>query len=181
VAARARPAAHRILRIDLGAFGGSALTGDLPLPRGRRADEIGGGIPATYVPARNTIFLSYALAWAEVLEAGDLFIGAHVLDFGGYPDCRPEYFAAYERLANLATKAAVEGRVSFTIHTPLIQLTKAQIIRRGLELGVDYSLTVSCYAPSADGVACGECDACVLRLHGFRDNGIADPARYRAR
>jgi 7-cyano-7-deazaguanine synthase len=179
VAARSGIADHLIARIDLGVFGGSALTGDLPLPRGRRADEIGHGIPASDVPARNTIFLSFALAWAEVLGASDIFIGAHVLDFGGYPDCRPAYFAAYERMANLATKAGVEGRASFKIHTPLIDLSKAQIIRRGLELGVDYSLTVSCYAPSLDGEACGECDSCVLRVKGFRDNGLEDPVRYR--
>ena len=179
VAARSGIVDHVVARIDLSVFGGSALTGDLPLPRGRPADEIGQGIPASYVPARNTIFLSFALGWAEVLGAGDIFIGAHVLDFGGYPDCRPVYFAAYERMANLATKAGVEGSASFKIHTPLIDLSKAQIIRRGLELGVDYSLTVSCYAPSPDGAACGECDSCVLRVKAFRDNGLEDPVRYR--
>jgi 7-cyano-7-deazaguanine synthase len=179
VAARSRVADHVVVRIDLGVFGGSALTGDLPMPRGRRADEIGHGIPPSYVPARNTIFLSFALAWAEVLGTGDIFIGAHILDFGGYPDCRPAYFRAYERMANLATKAGVEGSASFEIHTPLIDLSKAQIIRRGLELGVDYSLTVSCYTPSPDGEACGECDSCILRVKGFRENGLEDPVRYR--
>ena len=173
-------AQHRIAAIDLRAFGGSALTDDISVPKGRAIDEMSHGIPITYVPARNTIFLSFALAWAEVLEASDIFIGVNALDYSGYPDCRPEYIEAYMRMANLATKAGVEGRAPITIHTPLIQLTKAQIIARGLELGVDYSQTCTCYDPSASGEACGNCDACLLRLKGFAENGIQDPAPYRA-
>lgn len=169
---------HAIIQIDLRRFGGSALTSDIPVPRSRSAAEIGHGIPITYVPARNTIFLSFALAWAEVLDAGDVFIGVNVLDASGYPDCRPEYIGAYERMANLATKAGVEGR-GLKIHTPLIKLTKAEIIRKGLELNVDYSLTTSCYEPSPDGEACGVCDACFLRLKGFRESGVRDPILYR--
>src|SRR5262249_28194905 len=172
-------ARHVIVPIDLRVFGGSALTSDMPVPKGRNLDEIGHGIPITYVPARNTIFLSFALAWAEVLGANDLFIGVNALDYSGYPDCRPEYSAAFQRLADLATQAGVEGRQRLTIHTPLIHLTKAEIIRQGLELGVDYGLTCTCYDPSPEGEACGQCDACVLRLKGFAANGIADPARYR--
>jgi 7-cyano-7-deazaguanine synthase len=171
---------HAILDIDLARFGGSALTGDIPVPKKQSADEIGGGIPVTYVPARNTVFLSLALAWAETLESGDIFVGVNALDYSGYPDCRPEYIAAYERMANLATKGAVEGTLPVRIHAPLIHMTKAQIIRRGLELGVDYSLTRSCYDPAPDGAACGRCDSCLLRLKGFAENGVQDPIRYRS-
>ena len=179
IAAQFGVAAHIVLDIDLRSFGGSALTGDIDVPKGRDAGEMSVGIPITYVPARNTIFLSFALAWAEVLEASEIYIGVNAVDYSGYPDCRPEYIAAYERMANLATKAAVQGHSPLTIRTPLIDLTKAQIIRRGLDLGVDYSLTSTCYDPSQSGEACGECDACSLRLKGFADNGLADPAPYR--
>ncbi len=179
IAAGAGVKQHTIATIDLRAFGGSALTSDIAVPKGRSAAEMGGGeIPITYVPARNTIFLSFALAWAETLECSDIFIGVNALDYSGYPDCRPEYIEAYQRMANLATRAGVEGKQKLKIHTPLIDLTKAQIIRRGLELGVDYSLTSTCYDPAPDGKACGQCDACVLRLKGFEENGIADPAPY---
>ena len=170
---------HVVLDIDLRRFGGSALTDDIEVPKARSPAEIGHGIPVTYVPARNTIFLSFALAWAEVLGCGDIFLGVNALDYSGYPDCRPEYVEAFQRMANLATKAAVEGRQQVVIHTPLIDLTKAEIIRRGLDLGVDYALTLSCYDPSSSGEACGQCDACLLRLKGFRENGIEDPAPYR--
>ena len=169
---------HRIANIDLRVFGGSALTGDIEVPKGRSTDEMGHGIPITYVPARNTIFLSYALAWAEVLGANDVFIGVNALDYSGYPDCRPEYIRAFEAMANLATRVAVEGRQRLTIHTPLIDLTKAQIIRRGIELGVDYSLTSSCYDPGPDGRPCGQCDSCLLRQKGFREAGLTDPLPY---
>jgi 7-cyano-7-deazaguanine synthase len=169
---------HRIVDIDLRQFGGSALTSDTAVPKHDSAEQIGGEIPITYVPARNTIFLSFALAFAEVTGAGDVFIGVNALDYSGYPDCRPAYIAAFEQMANLATKAAVERRQSLTIHAPLIQLTKAQIIRRGLELGVDYSLTSSCYDPDPSGAACGQCDSCLLRLKGFTENGVVDPIRY---
>ena len=161
---------HRVVVIDLGAFGGSALTDDIDVPKGGLAD----GIPVTYVPARNTVFLSYALAWAEVLGAQDIYIGVNALDYSGYPDCRSEYIAAFERMANLATKAAVEGR-KFTVHTPLIDMTKAEIIRTGVDLGVDYSLTTSCYDPAEDGKPCGLCDSCRLRAKGFEEAGLADP------
>jgi 7-cyano-7-deazaguanine synthase len=171
---------HIVVTIDLRAFGGSALTADLVLPTHRSLAEIGDGIPITYVPARNTIFLSFALAWAETLEASDIYIGVNALDYSGYPDCRPAYIEAYERMANLATKAGVEGRQRLTIHAPLIRLSKAEIIRRGLALGVDYALTSSCYDPSPAGEACGACDACLLRLKGFRESGAADPVPYRA-
>ncbi|HKR14509.1 MAG TPA: 7-cyano-7-deazaguanine synthase QueC [Pyrinomonadaceae bacterium] len=171
-------AEHVIVDIDLRVFGASALTSDIEVPKGRALDEMGHGIPITYVPARNTIFLSFALAWAEVLESSDIFIGVNSLDYSGYPDCRPEYIEAYQSMANLATKAGVEGRQRLSIHTPLIHLTKAQIIKKGLELGVDYSLTLTCYDPSSDGSACGQCDSCRLRLKGFRENNITDPARY---
>jgi 7-cyano-7-deazaguanine synthase len=180
VAARAKVRQHLFADIDLRLFGGSALTSDIAVPKGRDAEEIGRGIPITYVPARNTIFLSYSLAWAEVLGTEHLFIGVNALDYSGYPDCRPEYIAAFERMANLATKAGVEGRQHFQIHTPLIKLTKAQIIERGLALGVDYSLTLTCYDPALSGEACGACDACLLRLKGFAEVGLADPTRYRA-
>jgi 7-cyano-7-deazaguanine synthase len=179
--ARALGAArHEILAIDLRAFGGSALTADIDVPKDRSASDIGHGIPVTYVPARNTIFLSYALAWAEVLGSQDIFIGVNALDYSGYPDCRPEYIGAFERMANLATKACVEGRQRLKIHTPLIHLTKAEIVAEGVALGVDFSLTLSCYDPTADGTACGRCDACVLRRRGFEHAGLADPTRYRA-
>jgi 7-cyano-7-deazaguanine synthase len=166
---------HRTTTIDLRAFGGSALTAEIDVPKGRAPEEMSGEIPITYVPARNTIFLSFALAWAEVLGSSDIFIGVNALDYSGYPDCRPEFIAAFERLANLATKAGVEGRQRLRIHTPLISLTKAEIIRKGLELGVDYGLTSSCYDPSPSGAPCGRCDSCVLRQKGFRENGLTDP------
>lgn len=166
---------HRVIEIDLRAFGGSALTADLPVPRNRNEDERGKDIPITYVPARNTIFLAYALGWAEVLGAQDLFIGVNAVDYSGYPDCRPEYVQAFERLANLATKAGVEGR-PFRVHAPLIELTKAQIIRRGIELGVDFGLTHSCYDPDPAGRPCGVCDSCRIRLSAFEELGLADPA-----
>ncbi|GAA2707443.1 7-cyano-7-deazaguanine synthase QueC [Micromonospora olivasterospora] len=167
---------HVVADIDLRVFGGSALTDDsLAVPHHASADELGGDIPVTYVPARNTIFLSFALAWAETLDASDIFIGVSALDYSGYPDCRPEYIAAYEAMANLATKAGVEGRQRLRIHTPLIQLTKAETIRRGLELGVDYAWTHSCYDP-VDGRACGTCDSCLLRGRGFAELGLTDPA-----
>ncbi len=180
VARRFGVAQHVIVPIDLRLFGGSALTADVDVPKGRSLDEIGTGIPVTYVPARNTIFLSYALALAEVLEAADIFLGVNALDYSGYPDCRPEYIEAFQRMANLATKAGVEGRMRLKIHTPLIHLSKAEIIRRGLELGVDYAETSTCYDPSPAGEACGACDACLLRIKGFTENGLDDPAPYRA-
>ncbi len=175
VAASIGVAEHRIASIDLRAFGGSALTGDIPVPKGRATEEMVQGIPITYVPARNTIFLAFALAWAEVLGANDIFLGVNALDYSGYPDCRPEYIAAFEKMAGLATKAGVEGRQALKIHTPLIALTKAEIIRLGRGLGVDYGLTSSCYDPSPRGVPCGQCDSCLLRQKGFRENGIDDP------
>ena len=178
VAERAGVAEHTVVKIDLRSFGGSALTSDLPVPKGRSAEEMGADIPVTYVPARNTIFLSYAIAWAEVLGAAAIFLGVNALDYSGYPDCRPEYIEAFERMANLATRAGVEGTTVLRIHTPLIRSTKAEIIATGLALGVDYGITRSCYDPSASGEACGECDSCQLRLKGFRENGIADPAPY---
>jgi len=175
VAASIGVADHRTAAIDLRVFGGSALTEYIEVPKGRTADDMSHGIPITYVPARNTIFLSFALAWAEVLGSSDIFIGVNALDYSGYPDCRPEFIEAFERMANLATKAGVEGRQTLKIHTPLIAMTKAQIIQKGLELGVDYGLTSSCYDPSASGKPCGECDSCVLRRKGFRENEIEDP------
>ncbi len=178
VALAAAARKHIVVDIDLKQFGGSALTGDMAVPKKRSVEEMGDDIPATYVPARNTVFLSLALAWSETLGAGDIFIGVNALDYSGYPDCRPEYIEAFERMANLATKAAVQGKRPVRIHTPLISLTKAEIIRRGLDLGVDYGMTSSCYDPSPDGAACGQCDACLLRLRGFAENGIEDPARY---
>jgi 7-cyano-7-deazaguanine synthase len=171
-------AEHKIVDVDLRAIGGSALTADLPVPKHRDDAAIGRGIPVTYVPARNTILLSLALAWAEVLSAWDVFLGVNALDYSGYPDCRPEFIEAFERLANLATKAGVEGRRRFTVHTPLIRLTKKEILRTGLDLGVEYALTVSCYDPDESGAACGACDACRLRLKGFAELGVEDPARY---
>lgn len=178
VAASLGVAQHRVATIDLRVFGGSALTDDIEVPKGRDGAEMEHGIPVTYVPARNTIFLSFALAWAEVLGASDVFIGVNALDYSGYPDCRPEFIRAFESMANLATKAGVEGRQKLLIHAPLMQMTKAQIIRRGLELGVDYSLTSSCYDPAADGRPCGLCDSCFLRRKGFSENGIDDPLSY---
>ena len=167
---------HRVATIDLRIFGGSALTGDVAVPKNRETKSAN-EIPITYVPARNTIFLSYALAWCEVLGAADIFIGANAIDYSGYPDCRPEFISAFEHLAGVATKAGVEG-TTFRIHAPLIAMSKAQIIRKGTELGVDFSLTHSCYDPTAEGLACGECDSCRLRLAGFRDAGVTDPIRY---
>ena len=168
---------HRIAKIDLRVFGGSALTNDVAVPTQRSETEISHGIPVTYVPARNTIFLAYALAWAEVIPVSDIFLGVNAIDYSGYPDCRPEFIEAFEHLANLGTKAGVEGR-RFQIHTPLIKLSKAGIIRKGVELGVDFSLTHSCYDPTPEGLACSECDSCLLRLKGFREAGITDPIRY---
>jgi len=168
---------HRIAEIDLRVFGGSALTADLEVPRNRSGAEMVREIPITYVPARNTIFLSYALAWAEVLGAKDIFIGANAIDYSGYPDCRLEFIHAFERLAKLATRAGVEG-ASFQVHAPLISLSKAQIIQKGMSLGVDYALTHSCYAPIAEGLACGLCDSCQLRRKGFREAGLPDPIAY---
>jgi 7-cyano-7-deazaguanine synthase len=178
IAAAAGVAGHVVAEIDLRVFGGSALTADIDVPKGRSEGELGAGIPITYVPARNTIFLSFALAYAETLGASDIFVGVNALDYSGYPDCRPEYIEAFERLANLATKAGVEGTQRLSIHAPLMQLTKEGIIRRGLELGVDYSATQSCYDPDAEGRACGACDACQLRLRGFAAVGLPDPAPY---
>ncbi|HSF31640.1 MAG TPA: 7-cyano-7-deazaguanine synthase QueC [Candidatus Tectomicrobia bacterium] len=169
---------HVIVDIDLRLFGGSALTDALAVPKNRAVEEIGHGIPITYVPARNTVFLAYALAFAEVAESEDIFIGVNALDYSGYPDCRAEYIRAFEAMANLATRAAVEGHQRLRLHTPLIQLSKAQIIQRGLELGVDYGLTHSCYDPAPDGSACGQCDSCLLRLKGFHEAGVADPIAY---
>jgi len=163
-----------VTRIGLDAFGGSALTSDIAVPKGRSAAEMGEGIPVTYVPARNTIFLSFALAWAETLESSDIFIGVNALDYSGYPDCRPEYIEAYERMANLATRAGVEGRTRLKIHTPLIALTKAGIVKLANELGVPFGLTHSCYDPGPGGRPCGQCDACLLRAKGFQEAGIAD-------
>jgi len=168
---------HRVAQIDLRVFGGSALTAEMEVPTHRTEKEMASGIPLTYVPARNTIFLSYALAWGEVLEAKNIFIGANAVDYSGYPDCRSEFIHAFERLANVATRASVEGN-RFKIHAPLISLSKAEIIQRGLSLGVDYSLTQSCYQPTGDSLACGVCDACRLRLKGFREAGITDPIAY---
>lgn len=171
-------AEHKLLPIDLAALGGSALTADIEVPQYRSGEQIATGIPITYVPARNTVMLSLALGYAEVLGAADIFIGVNAVDYSGYPDCRPEFVAAFEQVANLATKAGVEGKLRFQIHTPLIHLTKAEIIQRGTELGVDYSLTHTCYAPSEQGISCGKCDACLLRLQGFADAGLVDPIPY---
>ena len=178
VAAAMGIARHLVVDIDLRAIGGSALTDEIEVPKARSSAEMSAEIPVTYVPARNTIFLSFALGWAEVLGAADIFIGVNALDYSGYPDCRPEYIEAFERMANLATKAGVEGRLRLKIHTPLIAMTKAEIIRRGLELGVDYALTHSCYDPTADGLACGRCDSCLLRQKGFAEAGAPDPLVY---
>ena len=170
---------HVIVDIDLRIFGGSALTADLEVPKDRSDAEMGEGIPITYVPARNTIFLSYALAWAEVLTAGTIFIGANAIDYSGYPDCRPEYIAAYQTMANLATQAGVEGKTKLRIRAPLMDKTKAEIIQIGTALGVDYSLTLSCYDPDAEGRVCGGCDSCLLRKRGFKEAKLPDPTRYR--
>jgi 7-cyano-7-deazaguanine synthase len=169
---------HLVIDLDLKKIGGSALTDTIAVPKGRSEQEIKQGIPVTYVPARNTIFLSYALAWAERLMAGAIFIGVTAIDFSGYPDCRPEYIKAFEQMANLGLKAAVEGKMRIKIHTPLIKMTKAEIIQKGLELGVDYGLTHSCYDPSLEGRACGQCDACLLRKKGFQEAGVNDPTVY---
>jgi 7-cyano-7-deazaguanine synthase len=171
---------HVVTNIDLRAFGGSALTSDIAVPKHDDASEIGNEIPVTYVPARNTIFLSFALAFAETRNANAIFIGVNALDYSGYPDCRPEYVSAFQVMANLATKAGVEGAQPLKIHTPLIDHTKAQIIQSGLDLGVDYAMTTSCYDPDATGAACSHCDACLLRLKGFHDAGLTDPATYQA-
>ncbi len=166
---------HLVVDIDLRKIGGSALTADIAVPKGRTLDE---SIPVTYVPARNTVFLSFALGWAEVLGAFDIFIGVNALDYSGYPDCRPEYIEAFEKMANLATRSAVQGEGRYRLHTPLIHLTKGEIIRQGLALGIDYAQTLSCYDPSAAGLACGNCDSCHLRLKGFREAGVVDPVAY---
>ena len=186
VAASIGVAQHRTAQIDLRAFGGSALTDNIDVPKGRTPEEMAHGIPITYVPARNTIFLAFALAWAEVLGASDIFLGVNALDYSGYPDCRPEFIEAFEKMANLATKAgleatSVDGRQHLCIHTPLIDLTKAEIIARGRELGVDYALTSSCYDPGPGGEPCGQCDSCLLREKGFRENGMVDPVRKAAK
>lgn len=178
VASRLGARQHVVAQIDLRMFGGSALTSNLEVPKDRPLQDMAHGIPITYVPARNTVFLSFALAWAEVLGAFDIFVGVNALDYSGYPDCRPEYIEAFERMANLATRAGVEGTGKFKIHTPLISLTKAQIIQRGLALGVDYGITSTCYDPAPGGEACGRCDACQLRLKGFSEVGATDPAPY---
>ena len=178
VAAKLDAVEHRVVVIDLRAFGGSALTDEIAVPKDRATSSDEGDIPVTYVPARNTIFLSYALAWAEVLGAWDVFIGVNAVDYSGYPDCRAEYIEAYERMANLATRAAVEGGRPLSLHTPLISLTKAEIVRRGVALGVDYAWTHSCYDPSAEGLACGRCDACRIRRAGFEQAGVPDPTAY---
>ena len=180
VADRLGVVAHTIVDIDLRAFGGSSLTSDQAVPKDRSQEEMSSGVPSTYVPARNTIFLSYALAWAEVLGAQDIFIGVNALDTAGYPDCRLEYIQAFEKMANLATRLGTEGKQPLRIHTPLIQMTKVQIIQTGLDLGVDFSLTSTCYDPESDGTACGRCDACQLRRQAFLELGLVDPRQYRA-
>ena len=180
VALAAHVRQHIVLSLDLRTFGGSALTADLAVPKDRAEAEMADGIPVTYVPARNTIFLSIALGWAESLGVADIFIGVNVLDYSGYPDCRPEYLRAFEQMANLGTKAGVEGKSTWRIHAPLIQMTKAEIIRTGTVLGVDYSLTHSCYDPDSEGRPCGRCDSCRLRLKGFAEAGLTDPLDYSA-
>jgi 7-cyano-7-deazaguanine synthase len=181
VAASIGVSEHRTVAFDLRSFGGSALTADIAVPKGRTTEEMSGNIPITYIPARNTIFLAFALAWAEVLGTSDVFLGVNALDYSGYPDCRPEYIAAFEKMANLATKAGVEGRQALKIHTPLIALSKAEIIRLGRSMGVDYSLTSSCYDPNPMGVPCGQCDSCLLRQKGFRENGPSASSPIRAK
>lgn len=169
---------HMIADVDLRGIGGSALTSGLSVPKDRSVEDMGHGIPVTYVPARNTIFLSMALSWAEVIGADAIFLGVNVLDYSGYPDCRPEYIKAFENMANLATRAGVEGINRISIKTPLINMTKAEIIKKGIELGVDFSITHSCYDPSAEGIACGRCDSCLLRKKGFIEAGVTDPIKY---
>jgi 7-cyano-7-deazaguanine synthase len=169
---------HRVAQIDLRVFGGSALTADIAVPKHASPDDLPAGIPITYVPARNTIFLAYAMAWAEVLESSDIFIGVNAIDYSGYPDCRPEFIEAFEKMANLATKAGVEGRTKLRIHTPLLHLDKAGIVRLAAEVGVDFAATHSCYDPDAEGRACGRCDSCLLRRKGFREARLTDPLRY---
>jgi 7-cyano-7-deazaguanine synthase len=171
---------HKVAKIDLRVFGASALTADLTVPKHGSVEEIGGGIPITYVPARNTIFLSFAMAWAEVLESSDIFIGVNAIDYSGYPDCRPEFIAAFENMANLATKIGVEGRTHLRIHAPLARLNKAEIVKLGAEVGLDFALTHSCYDPEEGGQSCGQCDSCLLRRKGFSEAGIPDPLKYRA-
>jgi len=178
IAERFQVAKHLVIGIDLHAIGGSALTDNLDVPKSRSLNTMSSEIPITYVPARNTIFLSYALAWAEVLKSANIFIGVNAVDFSGYPDCRPEFIAAFEHMANLATKIGVEGKTRVRIRTPLLHLNKAQIIAKGIALGVDYSITHSCYDPSSEGLACGQCDSCLLRHKGFIEAGIPDPTRY---
>ena len=178
IAAQYNVARHVIADIDMRQFGGSALTADIAVPKDRSAGELGRGIPVTYVPARNTIFLSFALAWAEVLGAADIFIGVNALDYSGYPDCRPEFIRAFESMANLATKAGVEGAARVSVRTPLIEMSKREIVALGVSLGVDYSMTMSCYDPAPDGTACGRCDACQLRRKGFSEAGVSDPVKY---
>ena len=180
VAAKLGAVQHVVMPVDLRVFGGSALTADIAVPKGRIAEEMGAAIPITYVPARNTVFLSFALAWAEVLGAGDIFIGVNAIDYSGYPDCRPEFIEAFTKMANLATKAGVEGRTAIRIHTPLIELTKADIIRLASDLGVEFGLTHSCYDPDEVGRPCGLCDSCVLRKKGFAEAGLVDPLDYAA-
>lgn len=180
VAASLRVKRHVIQVIDLRAFGGSALTDDLPVPKSRATSQIGSGVPITYVPARNTIFLSFALAYAEVVESSDIFIGVNAVDYSGYPDCRPAFIEAFQKLAALATKAGASGR-PLRIHAPLISMSKADIVREGVRLGVDFSLTHSCYDPTTNGLACGQCDSCLLRLEGFHQAGVEDPIRYTSR
>ncbi|MCH8479752.1 MAG: 7-cyano-7-deazaguanine synthase QueC [Wenzhouxiangella sp.] len=177
ISKRAEVVEHKIAHIDLRLFGGSSLTADIPVPKSRVLSDIGAGVPVTYVPARNTIFLSFALAWAEVVGARDIFLGVNALDYSGYPDCRPEFIQAFQRVADVATKAGVEGS-RFLIHTPLIHMSKSDIIRTGVRLGVDYSATISCYDPDSDARSCGQCDACLLRLKGFQEAGLVDPALY---
>lgn len=172
---------HLVVDSDLKKIGGSALTDNIEVPKDRDSRKMAAEIPVTYVPARNTIFLSYGLAWAEVLQSSDIFIGVNAIDYSGYPDCRPEYIEAFEHMANLATKAGVEGITKIKIRTPLIRMTKAQIVKKGIELGVDYSLTFSCYDPSPKGLACGRCDSCILRKRGFKEAGIMDPTRYKGK
>jgi 7-cyano-7-deazaguanine synthase len=179
VAERLGAARHIVVEINLRAFGGSALTSDIAVPKGRSAADMSHGIPVTYVPARNTIFLSFALAWAEVLGSSDIFVGVNALDYSGYPDCRPEYIAAYEQMANLATKAGVEGKQQLRIHAPLVTMSKGDIVRAGMALGVDYSITCSCYDPGPNGEPCGSCDACLLRARGFAVAGVPDPLLVR--
>ncbi len=169
---------HLVINLDLDKIGGSALTDSIDVPKNRDEEAISADIPVTYVPARNTIFLSYALAWAEVIKSSDIFIGVNAIDYSGYPDCRPEYIEAFEKMANLATKAGVEGLTRIKINTPLLNMSKAQIIKKGIELGIDYSLTHSCYDPNPEGIACGRCDSCILRKKGFKEAGVKDPTKY---